>query len=569
MLLVIPLLPLPTFYHNMAIAAVAGAEFPSLTFSGINCNSLNMSASSKHNQLRKIYGITKLKTDIIFLSDIRICNKNLVSGVADIKKSFLTNPYQSYKFFHNSSSNKRGVGILIKNDLCFAEERIVGDPGENYILLRAKIKGTVMTLGAIYGPNNFDPDFFANLSRDIRNIGGTNIIIWGDWNCTFSNDNINENLDCLNMTNPPNLRHSNLLLDMCTDLDLTDPYRTIHPNRRDYSFVPRSNTQINRSRLDFFLISRNLFNHTSSCDINSTLQSTLFDHKAIRLSFSEPKTNTIRKPSISRSIIHDANLDIVVFYSTYETYLHHLNNLNLNQGTLALNLLSIGRIKQLLRLAGTPPHLLPPGEILPETIDNFRDRIQEARALKDSLDLDEIENLPLTVDPCLFMEALLNCVRNEVISYQEFIGKRKKEYIKASIERLSILKSDFDSNLDSIRDLEADLNDFYEAELTIELEKYSLFEHLNQEKVTPYFLKLAQVSQKSNKLTDVTKPDGTPFDSLNDQRDYITNFYASLYKLPEAELPYAEGAIENFLGPEILNHPVVTNSNLFLLNAQG
>ena len=179
MLLLIPLLPLPTFYPKMAIAAAAVADFPRLTFSGINCNSLNMSASSKHNQLRKIYGITKLKTDIIFLSDIRICNKNLVSGVADIKKSFLTNPYQSYKFFHNSSSNKRGVGILIKNDLCFAEERIVRDPGENYILLRARIKGTVMTLAAIYGPNKYEPDFFVNLSRDIRNIGGTNIIMGG------------------------------------------------------------------------------------------------------------------------------------------------------------------------------------------------------------------------------------------------------------------------------------------------------------------------------------------------------------------------------------------------------
>ena len=106
------------------------------------------------------------------------------------------------------------------------------------------------------------------------------------------------------------------------------------------------------------------------------------------------------------------------------------------------------------------------------------------------------------------------------------------------MERLSNLKSDFISNLDSIRDLEANLNDFYEAELTIELEKYSLFEHLNQEKLRPYFLKLAQVSQKSNKLTDITKPDGMPFDSLNDQWDYITNFYASLYKLPAAKLPY-------------------------------
>ena len=354
-LLLIPQLPLPTFYPNMAIAAGAVADFPSLTLSGINCNSLNMSASSKHNQLRKIYGITKLKTDIIFLSDIRICNRSLVSGVADITKTFSTNPYQSYKFFHNSSSNKRGVGILIKNDLCFAEERIVRDPGENYILLRARIKGTVMTLAAIYGPNNFEPDFFVNLSRDIRNIGGTNIIMGGDWNCTLSNTNVNENLDCLNMMNLPNLRHSNLLSNMCTDLDLIDPYRTFHPNRRDFSFIPRSKTQINRSRIDFFLISRNLFNHTSSCDISSTLQSSLFDHKAIRLSFSEPKNNTIIKPSISRSIICDVNLDIVVFYSTYKTYLHHLDNNNLNQGTLALNLLSIGRIKQLLRLAGTPP----------------------------------------------------------------------------------------------------------------------------------------------------------------------------------------------------------------------
>ena len=179
MLLLIPLLPLPTFYPKMAIASAGVADFPRLTFSGINSNSLNMSASSKHNQLRKIYGITKLKTDIIFLSDIRICNRSLVSGVADITKTFSTNPYQSYKFFHNSSSNKRGVGILIKNDLCFAEERIVRDPGENYILLRARIKGTVMTLAAIYGPNKYEPDFFVNLSRDIRNIGGTNIIMGG------------------------------------------------------------------------------------------------------------------------------------------------------------------------------------------------------------------------------------------------------------------------------------------------------------------------------------------------------------------------------------------------------
>ena len=124
-LFLISYLSLPTLYPNMA----ALEPFPELTVSGINCNSLNMSTSSKHNQLRKIYGITKLKTDYIFLSDI--CNRNLVSGIADITKSFSTNSYQSYNFLHNSSSNKRGVGILIKRDLCFLEELVIKDPGEH------------------------------------------------------------------------------------------------------------------------------------------------------------------------------------------------------------------------------------------------------------------------------------------------------------------------------------------------------------------------------------------------------------------------------------------------------
>ena len=39
--------------------------FPTLTLSSINCNSLNMSVTSNINQKRKIYGITKLKSDNI------------------------------------------------------------------------------------------------------------------------------------------------------------------------------------------------------------------------------------------------------------------------------------------------------------------------------------------------------------------------------------------------------------------------------------------------------------------------------------------------------------------------
>jgi hypothetical protein len=85
-----------------------------LSFSSINCNSLNMSSAGKNNQTLKIYGITKLRTDVIFMADIRVKNKNLVSAEEDLKRLFLHNPYGQYEFWCNSSSNKRGVGILIK-----------------------------------------------------------------------------------------------------------------------------------------------------------------------------------------------------------------------------------------------------------------------------------------------------------------------------------------------------------------------------------------------------------------------------------------------------------------------
>jgi hypothetical protein len=78
-----------------------------------------MSAAGKNNQALKIYGITKLRTDVILLSDIRVRNRNLVSVEEDLKNMFLNNPYGQYNLWFNSTSNKRGVGILIKKNSLF------------------------------------------------------------------------------------------------------------------------------------------------------------------------------------------------------------------------------------------------------------------------------------------------------------------------------------------------------------------------------------------------------------------------------------------------------------------
>jgi hypothetical protein len=100
--------------------------------------------------MRKFYGILSLKTDIIFVSDIRLCNKNGVGDLGFANKIFATSPYGSYSFIHNSRTNSHGVGILVKKSLnfsCLGEAR---DEEDNYLLVKAAVNGQTVILGSIY-----------------------------------------------------------------------------------------------------------------------------------------------------------------------------------------------------------------------------------------------------------------------------------------------------------------------------------------------------------------------------------------------------------------------------------
>jgi hypothetical protein len=107
---------------------------PKLSYSAINCNSLNMSTLGSDYHLLKIHGIVSLQTDIIFLSDIRLCNSAGVSNSKQVSDTFRCNPYCAYKFFSNSSNSKRRVGILIKQTLPFTVLDKYRDWDDNNVL---------------------------------------------------------------------------------------------------------------------------------------------------------------------------------------------------------------------------------------------------------------------------------------------------------------------------------------------------------------------------------------------------------------------------------------------------
>ena len=236
--------------HNCAlIKSAAMEEELKYSFSSVNCNSLNISCPAKNIWKKKVFAIAQLKSDIILLSDVRLSSKNKGSGIRNLRNYFQTNPFKSYEFFYNSTSNKRGVGILISRSLALSETNRYTDQEENILGLQLQNStGNFITVISIYGPNRTDEQFFNNLSSAITRLGNNNLIVGGDWNCTFSTENIQYNIDCANMVESPNFRHSQLLNELCNRHELSDPFRYLWPNRKDFSYVPRNKNQLNRSR---------------------------------------------------------------------------------------------------------------------------------------------------------------------------------------------------------------------------------------------------------------------------------------------------------------------------------
>jgi exonuclease III len=244
-----------------------------------------MSNTGSFNHKLKMYGITKLRTDIILLCDIRLSNSQNIPNSKQATTTFRTNPYGSYEFFAHSTKNKRGVGILIKKSSNFTVLREKRDADENCLILHVRKTGTNLEflVGSIYGPNRHEPAFFTSLRDLLRNENGLPIILGGDWNCTLSSEPARLNPDVCNMNNLPNKRHSDLLHAFCEDLELSDPYRTKFPNKNEYSYIPADPIKKNRSRLDFFVISRLILNKITGTSILLGLQNKLFDHCAIVL----------------------------------------------------------------------------------------------------------------------------------------------------------------------------------------------------------------------------------------------------------------------------------------------
>ena len=513
---------------------------------------------------QKLYSLTKNKDDVIFLCDIRLNSPNQVAGLNDLNKKF---GFYGYKFYHNSRKSCRGVGVLISKKIDHLVRGTVADTEDNFLLLDVDLNGVRSTIGTIYGPNEDDMTFFDNLKRGIQSLRNKNIIIGGDWNATWDNSNVNLNIDTVNMINIPSRRRSEKLRLICEELKLLDPYRMFYPTRKEYTFIPSAIGMANRSRLDFFIISEGIVNKTTSCTIPHSLSSTVFDHKPIFLSTKRKKIQ--HKQQISDTILDDPDLIHYVNLTVFESYIQHAvldNRLSLERKNELLE--EVGRVLTLLQNLRT---LI--GENINPDVNNLRDmeiegvRSEIREAFDDLPDITFFENLNLECNRSTFFEVLASNVKNVTLGHQSWIFKIKNKQKSELTTRIKALKENFNHNTVEILHFERRLSAMLESELRTELCKMKNFERLNNEKITPYFLKMARSSKRDECLEDLRDDGGVPFVSEEARSEYITSYFENIYKKPvpvggEAVNPaIINGEIQNFLG-DIAENSTIQNAKL-------
>jgi hypothetical protein len=64
--------------------------------------------------------------------------------------------------------------------------------------LELNINDNIIIVGAIYGPNELNLEFFNRLKNDINFLGSRNVLLGGDWNATLSCEEVRFNIDVLN-----------------------------------------------------------------------------------------------------------------------------------------------------------------------------------------------------------------------------------------------------------------------------------------------------------------------------------------------------------------------------------
>jgi hypothetical protein len=122
---------------------------------------------------------------------------------------------------------------------------------------------------------------------------------------------------------------------------------------------------------------------------------------------------------------------------------------------------------------------------------------------------------------------MIGMIKNDLISYQAYSGKVNNLNLKRLHTELTNLKNEAEQDMEKIFSLEKKIDDLIDARLRNEVENNANFEILNDEKITPHFVKLMRVSKKTKKLEIIRDRDGNVFPDP-ESRDFYKDLFRNL-----------------------------------------
>jgi hypothetical protein len=178
--------------------------------------------------------------------------------------------------------------------------------------------------------------------------------------------------------------------------------------------------------------------------------------------------------------------------------------------------------------------------------------------LDDMIPLHDLEIVKKRCSDVDFFVSLTTEVRSAGAKTQKFLKRLTTIFDNSVVKKLESLKLQYELNFAVIAELENSLKIRNDNRLREKLKDIKIFECLHAEKATPLLLDLAKKTSSLDSIDNVRGEDGQPFSSEEDRNAFICRYYSDLYKVDDS----VSGSIEDFLGPDVCNHPTVTGSKL-------
>ena len=242
-------------------------------------NLISLNVNGLGNPVKRAKVMSKLKKEraqIHFLQETHLSK----SEHEKLKKFGYKHTYYS----SHTNTRKRGVAILISNQVKFECQKEIRDKEGRFVIVKGIMHETQVTLVNIYAPPDSDKQFFKMLfdSITLESEG----ICWcaGDLNVVIDYD-----LDTtsLNRSRKP---ISKLVKNTWEEMGFVDVWRDFHPLQRDYSHFSQAFSV--HSRLDYIYTQKENIELIQGCHIGIADVS---DHSAVHMKvcLSDRKRNTI------------------------------------------------------------------------------------------------------------------------------------------------------------------------------------------------------------------------------------------------------------------------------------